>query len=166
MSHQGLRYPGIDAVHGHMISVISRPAQSQFRHISRADDQCILLVGNIHEHLGTLSGLSVLIGDIMALHILTDIRKMSGDRFPDIHLPQCSSQRLRQQTGILISPVCCSETGHGHCNDPRPRKSQQIKSAHRDQKCQCGIQSSGDPQDRRLASDMFISFFQSAGLNG
>ena len=55
MAYQRLRNGCIDSVHGHMITIISRPPKSQLRHISGSDDHAPFLVSNIHQHLGTLS---------------------------------------------------------------------------------------------------------------
>ena len=150
MSHQCLWYTGIDAIHGHMVSVVGGPAQCQFRHIPCTDDQCIFLVCDVHQHLRAFPGLPIFIDNIMTFHILPDIGKMSGHRFSDIHFPQSYTQSLRQQAGIFIRPVRCSEAGHGHCYNSFSGKLQQVKGTHRHQQCQCGIQSSGDSEDRRF----------------
>ena len=69
-----------------MIAVIGGPAQSQFGHVAGADDHAAALVGNVHEHLGTLSGLTVFVGHIMAGRILLDFPKMQRLCLFDIQL--------------------------------------------------------------------------------
>ena len=86
MTDKSLGHGGVDAVHGHVIAVIGGPAQSQFGHVAGADDHAAALVGNVHEHLGTLSGLTVFVGHIMAGRILLDIPKMQRHCLFDIHL--------------------------------------------------------------------------------
>ena len=131
MADQRLGNRCIHPVHGHMVSVVGGPAQCQFRHISRTNDQCIFLVCDVHQHLRAFPGLPVFIGNIMAFHILPDIGKMSGHRFSDIHFPQGYTQSLRQQAGIFIRPVRCSEAGHGHCYNSFSGKLQQVKGTYR-----------------------------------
>lgn len=95
MSYQCLRHARIDAIHGHVVSVIGSPAKCELRHVSRTDDQGILLVRNIHKHLCAFSRLPVLIGNIMTFHVLSDVREMSGHCLTDIHFPKCRTQSLR-----------------------------------------------------------------------
>ena len=73
MAHQCLRYGGVDAVHGHVISVIGGPAQSQLGHIAGSDHHATGLVGDIHQYLGPLPGLAVFVGHIMIFLAVTDI---------------------------------------------------------------------------------------------
>ena len=88
MAHQCLGHTGIDTVHGHVVAVVGRPAQCQFRHIPGSDDHAVFLVGNVHEHLGTLPCLPVFVGDIVVFHVKLDVLKMLGHGFFDIHLLQ------------------------------------------------------------------------------
>ena len=159
MPHQRLWNPCIHAVHGHMIAIIGGPAQCQLRHISRPDDQSSLLIGNIHQHLSPLSGLTILVGHIMAGDILSDIPKMNLHRFFDIYLPKQNPQSPGKTAGIVISSVCGAETRHGHCHDSLSVHTQHIKCADCHQKRERGIQSPGNTQHSRGQSGVFKAFF-------
>ena len=166
MTHQRLRHACIHTVHGHVIPVIGCPAQCQLGHVARSDHQPACSVGDIHQHLGSLSCLAVFKGYIMYVAVLSDITEMQTDRLPDIHLGQSGAQRPGQPAGIIIGPVRRSEAGHGNGMDIFPGKPQHIKGAYCNEKRQCGIQSAGNTHDRRFAADMLISLFQAEGLDG
>ena len=85
MAHQSLRDRGIHSVHGHVITVVGRPAERQLGHISCSDDHAVCLVREVHEDQGAVSCLSVLIGHIVDRRIMSDILKVDGDRFPDVY---------------------------------------------------------------------------------
>ena len=165
MAHQCLGYSRIYAVHGHVVAVVGRPAQRQFRHVSGSDDHTARAVGNIHQDLGTLSGLSVLISHVMIVYVLPDIPEMHSHRLSDIHLTECCPQRLRQFAGIVISSVRGAEARHGHRRDLFSLQSQHIKSPHRHQKRQRRIQPAGDADHRRLTAGMLISFLKPVRLD-
>ena len=148
ITHQRLGHTGIHTVHGHVIPVVGSPSQRQLRHIARPDDQAACTVGHIHQDLGTLSGLCILIRHIMMLHILSDIPEMYRYCFLNINLLQLHSQRTRQLTGIIIGSVRGAKARHGHGCDPLPVQSQQIKSTHRHQKRQRRIQPAGNAHHR------------------
>ena len=67
MPHQGLWHRTVHGIHGHVIAVVGRPPQGQFRHVTGTDHQTAYLVCHIHQDLGALPRLAVLVGDI--LHI-------------------------------------------------------------------------------------------------
>ena len=76
MADESLRNGCINAVHRHVIAVIGRPAKGELRHIAGTDDETADLVCGIHENLGSLTRLSVLVGDIVIFRILTNIGEM------------------------------------------------------------------------------------------
>ena len=86
MTYQCLRNGNIHAVHGHVIAIVGSPAKSQLRHVTGSDHHAAHLVGDIHQDLGTLSGLSVFVGHIMDRNVVADILKMTGHRRLDIDL--------------------------------------------------------------------------------
>ncbi len=161
MPYQRLRNSCIDSVHGHMIAVISRPPESQLRHIPGSHHKGTLLVGNVHQHLRALPRLSVLVSNVMLIHVLSDIFKMPGDRPFYIDLPQTGSQRLCHLACIFVSPVRRSEAGHCHRYDILPSDSQHIKSAHRYEQRQRGIQTAGNTYHRLFTTRMLITLPQS-----
>ena len=84
--NQSLRHTSIHTIHGHMISIISSPAQCQFRKIARTNYHSPSLVGNIHQYLRTLACLSIFINYIMHIDIMVYIFEMLNTSFLDTDL--------------------------------------------------------------------------------
>jgi len=55
MAHEGLGNARIDAIHGHVVSVVGGPAQRQLGEVAGTYDEATLLVGDIHEDLRALA---------------------------------------------------------------------------------------------------------------
>ena len=75
--------PGEIVKKGQLLFVIE-PSQYEDA-VEQADDHAAHLVCNIHENLGTLPGLTVLISHIMNRNVMTNIFKMSCYRCLDIN---------------------------------------------------------------------------------
>ena len=91
MTDQGLWYGCVHCIHGHVVSVIGRPSKSKLGEVSCSDHNTAGLVCNVHQNLCTFACLSVLIGDIMYLRIMSDIAEMKIYRLTDIYLlKRCS----------------------------------------------------------------------------
>ena len=112
-----------------------------------------------------LSRLTIFVSHIMVFHIMSDIPEMDCYRFADIYFPQCCPQFFRKVAGIPIRSVCGSETRHRNCGDLFSRHAEEIKCSGCYQQCQCGIESSGDTDDRTLAVSVFQTFLQSHRLD-
>ena len=76
MTHQRLWDGGVDRVHGHMVAVVGRPAKRQLGQVAGPDHQSSALVREIHKDLRALACLTVFIGDVVLVGIVTDILKM------------------------------------------------------------------------------------------
>ena len=148
-----------------MVSIIGGPAKCQLRKVTGTDYHTSCLISNIHNYLGTLSGLTVFISHIMLIGIMSDITEMNCHCLFDVHFPQSCSQFSGEVTGIPIGTVCSSKTGHSNCRDAFPAQSQIIKSSGRHQKCQRGIQTAGNTKNCTAAMSVFQTFFQSHCLD-
>ena len=78
--YQGLGDGNIDAVHTHMIAVVGTPAQSRLGQILGAHHQPVFLIGHVHQDLGALPGLDVLIGQVVHILRVADIPHMLSAR--------------------------------------------------------------------------------------
>ena len=85
MADQRLRNRSVHAIHGHVVTVVSSPAESQLGHISGSDDHTVCLVRKVHKDQCAVSRLRVLVGYVMDRRIMSDILKMEGHRFFDIY---------------------------------------------------------------------------------
>ena len=86
MADQCLRNRSVHAIHGHVVTVVSSPAESQLGHISGSDDHTVCLVRKIHKDQCAVSRLRVLVSHIMDRRIMSDILEVGGNCFSDIYL--------------------------------------------------------------------------------
>ena len=63
VTHQRFGHTGVDGVHTHVVAIVRSPTQSQLTQVTGTDDQTVQTVGQVHENLGPLPGLTVFIGD-------------------------------------------------------------------------------------------------------
>ena len=128
MAHQSLGNGAVDPVHAHMVPVVGGPAQGQLGQIPGAHHQTAGLVGNVHEHLGALPGLTIFKGDVVVFHRLADVPKMTLDRLADVNALEGAAQPLGQLHGVVPGAVGGAEAGHGHGDDVAGRPVQQAHS--------------------------------------
>ena len=166
MTDQGLGNRPIDTIHGHVVAVIGSPSQGKLRHVSGSNYQASHLIGDIHENLGSFSGLAVLIGHIMFVHIMADIFKMVCHRLPDINFAEFCPHLSGQGAGIIISPVCGPEAGHGYAMYAGPGDPEAVKSPHSYQQSQRGVKPSRQSYHCFMASRVLQTLLKTHGLNG
>ena len=143
MPHQGLGDAGVDGVVAHVVAVVGAPAQGQLAEVPGADDQTSGSVGDVHEHLGPLPGLGVLIGDGVVLRVVADVLEVAADAGGDVHGPQGGPQPLRQQHRVGLGPVRGAEAGHGDGDDVGGGPVQHLHGQGRNQHRQGGVQAAG-----------------------
>ena len=164
IADERFRHRAVHSVHRHLIAIIGRPPERQFRHIPGSDDETVLLVRDVHQDLRPLPRLSILICDIMHINIMADILKMLPYRLLNRNLPESRAKNPSQVHRIFIRPVRRPKAGHRHADDPLPIKSQLVECAYRHEKSKCRIQSSRKPDDRTRTSCMAQPLHQSCCL--
>ena len=65
VAYKGLRYAGVQSVHRHVVAIVCGPSECQLREVARTYDDGVLAVGHVHEQLGALAGLAVLIRGVV-----------------------------------------------------------------------------------------------------
>ncbi len=98
-----------------MIAVISCPAKRKLGKVTGTDNDAARFIRKIHEHLRALPGLTVLVRDVVVLHILSDVLKMLCHARADIHFHERCMQRLRKRQCIVVGAVCRPESRHCNC---------------------------------------------------
>ena len=163
MPHQRLGNAGIDGVVAHVVAVVGAPAQSQLAEVPGADDKTAGGVGDIHEHLGPLPGLGVLIGDGVILRVVADVLEVAADAARDIHRAQGGPQPLRQQHRVGLGAVGGAEAGHGDGDDVRGGTIQHLHGQGRDQHRQRGVQTPGEAHHGGFGPGVLQPLFQAQG---
>ena len=147
-----------------MVAVVSTPAHGQLAQIAGAHQQTAFFIGQIKENLGALSGLGVLISNVMHRRVVTNIRHVlhagvcNGDLLPG------DPQRFHKIQRIAIGAIRGAKPGHGHTQHGAGRFTQQLHSAHSHQQRQGGVQTATDPQHAALGAYMLQPPGQAAGL--
>ena len=87
ISYESLRNRAVNAIHGHVVTVICSPSKSELREVACTDYKTTLLVSDIHEDLRALSCLGILICNVMNINIMIDIPEVLDDSIGDRDLP-------------------------------------------------------------------------------
>ena len=146
-----------------MIPVVGGPAQGQLRQVAGADDHAAGLVGDVHEHLGALPGLTVFKGDGVVLHGLSDVPEVDLHRLADVDALQGGPQPLGQLHGVVPGAVGGAEAGHGDRDDVALRPVQQLHGHGGNEDGQGGVQAPGQPHHSGAGPGVLQPLFQPQG---
>ena len=163
--HQRLGHTAVDAIHRHVVAVVGAPAKGQLRQVARAYDHRSHLVGHVHQNLCSLTGLSVLVGHIMLLHVVADILEMLRHGLGNADFTPSDAERLHQADSILMRPVGSAEARHGDADDTRARKAETVEGTHSDKQRQRGVEAAADADDGLVAVGMLQALAQGEGLD-
>ena len=164
--HQRFGDGAVDPIHRHMVAVVGGPAQRQLRKVAGADDDAVLLVGDIHQHLGALPRLGVFVGGVGDRLVVADIPEVLPDRFRDGNGAQRYAQPFAEDLGVAAGAVGGAEARHGNGDGIGAGTAQQIHGPDRDQQRQGGIQAAGNAQNGGAAADMGQPPAQALRLHG
>ena len=96
--------------------------------------------------------------------VLPDILEMHIYRILDIHFYKLSPKASDEADRIVISTIRRTKSRHRNSCNLLTVSSKQIKRPYRNKQCQCGIQTSGNSNDRACAG-MLQTFLKSHRLN-
>ena len=97
---------------------------------------------------------------------MADIFKMVCHRLPDINFAEFCPHLSGQGAGIIISPVCGPEAGHGYAMYAGPGDPEAVKSPHSYQQSQRGVKPSRQSYHCFMASRVLQTLLKTHGLNG
>ena len=113
-----------------MVAVVSSPTQSQFRQVARTDDECIHLVGIVHQDLGTFTGLTVFVSHIVVGHVVVYVLEVLDAGILDADFVHGDSEGRHQVEGIVIGTVGSAESRHGDAHDSLAGEAQLVEGLH------------------------------------
>ena len=148
-----------------MVAVVSGPSQSQFRQVARTDDECIHLVGIVHQDLSTFTGLTVFVGHVVVGHVVVDILEVLDAGILDADFVHGDSEGRHQVEGIVISTVGSAESRHGDAHDSLAGEAQLVEGLHAYQQGKGRVQTSGNAHYHGLAIGVNQSLGQAHYLN-
>ncbi len=144
VAYQRFGHACIHAVHAHVVAIVGGPTQRQLGKIARAHHQAPFHIGDIHQHLGALTGLGVFIGHVVYIRILADIPEMLLHGLADIHAAEGDAQCLAKRLGVIARSIRGTKAGHGHGQGILGASSEQRQRPCHHQQGQAGIQPAGN----------------------
>ena len=163
--HQCLGDAAVHAIHRHVVAVVGRPAERQLREVARTDHEPVRLVRHVHQDLGPLAGLAVLVGDVVVVRVMLDILEMLEAGLFDGDLAQRGAQRADQADGVVVGAACRAEAGHRDADDPLARDLERVEGHGRHQKRQRRVEPARDAHDGRLGMGMDQALGQARHLD-
>ncbi len=159
MTHQSLWHGDVHAVHGHVVAVICSPPQGKLRHVASAYDHASHSVRHVHEDLRPLPGLTVFIGHVVDILVLTHVPEVEPHRLGYGDLHKLRPDGANQAHRIFVGPVRGAESRHGDGHYAPSVKTGQIEGLRRHQQCQGGIQPARNPHHRMGSVGMHKPLF-------
>ena len=160
-----LRDACIDAIHRHLVSTIGAPPKREFAHITRSDNESIILIRHVHEHERTYARLSVLISYIVRVQVVTDIVQVLRRHFADRNLVHGYSELFHEVERILVCSSGCAKSRHRYAENLRAVNPQSIRRLYRYEQCQSRVQTSTDTNYNRVRMCMLPSSCECGGLD-
>ena len=151
---EGLRNGAVDAIHGHVVGVVSAPSKGKFAEVACSDDKTVALVGNIHENLRALTSLTVLIGHVVVVEVVTDVKEVANTCFLDADFLDGDAQRLHQSHRIVVGAVGGAKAWHGDTDDLLAWTLEQIHRLDADKQGKRGVKSAANADDDASCASM------------
>ena len=164
--HQGLRHAGVDAVHRDVVAGEGGPAEGDLGEVPGADHDPALLVREVHEDLGALAGLEVLVGGALAVpRVEADVPDVLLAGGPDVDLPQLGARRGGEAPRALQGAGGRAEPGHGHREDAGAREAQEVEGPHADEEGEGRVEPPGEAEDDTLHPHVLDPPGEAGGLD-
>ena len=137
-----------------MVAVVCRPAESQLGKVACSDNDAPCHIGNVHNHLCALTGLSVFVGYIVNVLALTDVLKMLADGGGNVYLTDRCAICLSKDKSVALSTLCCAEAGHCYGDYALSVKGEHIKGVNGDDKGEGGVKTARKTDNGGLSVDV------------
>ena len=165
MAHERLWHGGVDAVHRHLISVVGRPAEREFREVAGADDEAPLFIGDVHQHLRAFARLRVFKGHVIFVLFMADVAEVEFHRFRYVDASEIDAERLAEQFRVALRPCRGAEAGHRHGEDAGARALHQVRRPDGDEQRQAGVKAARNADDGLFRARVFKPFFEAVSLH-
>ena len=149
-----------------MVGVVGGPAERQLGEVAGAHHQAALAIGDVHEDLGALAGLGVLVGDGVVGLVVADVGEVLAHGRGDAHLAQLAAQGLGHGRGVAVRALGGAKAGHGDGDDARTLKAEQVKGAGAHEQRQRGVKAAGHAHHGALRVSVREALGQAVGLDG
>ena len=161
----GLGQAQIYVVHAGMVAVIGAPAVDELAEVLGAHIQAVDLVGDVHEHLGALSGLGVFKGDAVIVMGVADVVKMLVDGLADINDPDLRAALLGHDDGVGLGAGGSAEAGQGAGHHVRGGQAHALHGHGADHDGQGGVGTAGDAHYAVVKPGVLHALHKAGNLN-
>ncbi len=165
LAYERLRNRGVDAVHRHLVAVVGGPAECQLAQVARADDDAVLLVGDVHQNLRAFARLRIFVGRRVIRGIDADIAEMLFARLADRDFAHGDPQPPHQFEGVAVGAVRRAEARHRDAENPRAVEPQLVEGPRHGQQRQRRVETPRNPHDGARAPRVLQALGQTVGLD-
>ena len=152
MLDKGLGNGAVHSIHGHVVGIVSTPSKGEFAEVASTNNKAVTLVGNVHQYLGALTCLTVLISHIVVVEVVANIEEVTDAGFLDADFLDGDVERLHQCHGIVVGAVGGAESWHRDADDLLARTLEQIHGLDTDEEGEGGVESTADADDYAACS--------------
>ena len=165
--HHGLGRAGVDVVHGDVVAVVGAPAVGKLAHVLGADMDAAVgkAVGHVHEDLGALARLRILIHDVAVFRVVADVFKVLHDALADVDDAHGRAELLGHDDGVGLRAVGRTEARHGHGSDVVGRQAHHLHGLGADDDGERGVHAAGNADDRVLEIGILHTAHEAGGLH-
>ena len=149
-----------------MVTGIGCPTECQFRQVTCANHQTIVLVSHIHENKRANACLGILVGYVVRFYIMIDVMQVLGYYVAYRYLVDGNAQFIHQIDGIAIGTIRSAKAGHSYTQYAVTGITKHVGRLHRYNQRQRTVQSAAYPHHERLRMCMLPTTCQSRCLDG
>ena len=131
-AHKRFGNTAVDAVVGHMVTVIGCPAEYRLGKVTRTNDKTVAAVCHVHKHLRAFARLAVFIYDVTVVRIMPDVFEVQGNRFTDRNLTEINAKLLAKHGRVVFGSACRTKAGHGNGDQLACRHVEGLECIHGD----------------------------------
>ena len=165
MPDQSLWNRSIYAIHRHVVAVVCCPSECQFAEVACAHNEAIHLIGSVHEDLSAFASLSVLVGRVVLLYVVTNVVEVLDASLLDAYLANSDAEQLHEVHGIGIGTVCCAEARHCDAHDAASVFVQSVECSDANQQGKRRVKTATDAHHNGLGIRVHDAFSQSFCLD-
>ena len=144
MLDQRFRNRGVQAIHTHVVAVVSSPAERELAKVARTHHKAVHLPGGVHKDLGALACLRVFVGKVVLFGIVAKVLEMLRHGIGDTDFANGDAEALHQVDGIDVGAIGRAEAGHRDAHNAAPRAVEAVESVDADKQGERRVKSAAN----------------------
>ena len=155
----------VDVIVAGMVAIEGAPAVHELAEILCADVKAVDLVGDIQQHLSTLTRLRVFKGDGIVVMRVADIVKVLVNRLADVDDANLRAELLRHYDSVGLRAGGGAEAGHGAGHDVRRGQAHALDGHGADHDGKRGIHAAGNADNAVVKMRILHALDKAGHLN-